>query len=207
MGRKHSPPGHVRTHVAHLAARLIAEDGVADIAAAKRKAAVRAGAVTREQLPSNEEVEQALSDYLLLFKREEHTERLTYLRKHALHMMQLLDRFNPRLSGPVLDGHAGRYAHVDLHLFTDSAKEVELFLLNSRLDYRPRTRKVYIGTQQQMVAAYLVTTDEADYDISVFSSTDLRHSIRNSAPGRPLRHAGPADVRAMLTTAVVVSST
>jgi hypothetical protein len=44
--------------------------------------------------------------------------------------MRLLDPFKPYLTGPVLEGTAGRYAEIELEAFPDSSKEVEIFLLN-----------------------------------------------------------------------------
>jgi hypothetical protein len=44
----------------------------------------------------------------------------------------------------VLDGTAGRYAEIDIQLFTDSAKDVEIFLLNQRIDFehsQPRSER------------------------------------------------------------------
>ena len=38
-----------------------------------------------------------------------------------------MQKFNPYLTGSVLDGTAGRYAEIDIQLFTDSAKDVEIF--------------------------------------------------------------------------------
>ena len=46
--------------------------------------------------------------------------------------MDILQKFRPHLTGrSVLRRHPpGRYAEIDLQLFADSAKEVEIFLLN-----------------------------------------------------------------------------
>jgi hypothetical protein len=49
-----------RSRIAHLAARLMAEDGIEDYATAKRKAARQAGVADLRQLPTNEEVDEAL---------------------------------------------------------------------------------------------------------------------------------------------------
>ena len=54
-------------------------------------------------------------------------------------MMVIVQRFNPYLTGSVLDGTAVRYADIDIQLFTDSAKEVEIFLLNQHIDYEHST--------------------------------------------------------------------
>ena len=46
----------LRQHIAALAARLIAEDGIADYGLAKRKAARQLGATRGEVMPNNAEI-------------------------------------------------------------------------------------------------------------------------------------------------------
>ena len=176
----------------------MAVEGVNDLALAKRKAAREAGAAETRNLPSNEEVETALRDYLQLYQADEHAGRLRHLRSCALEMMRTLDRFNPYLSGPVLEGNAGRYADIDLHLFTDGAKDVEFFLLNTNFEFHTRERRVQRGKLPDTISLYPVRTETADFEISVFAQNDLRISLRASACGRPFRHAGPGSVEAML---------
>lgn len=135
--RNPSPQGssHLRQSIASAAARLMAEDGIADYGQAKRKAARNLGATDNESLPSNEEVEAELRAYQALFQEEEHPERLRELRQAALEVMEFLDDFRPYLTGPVLDGTAGRYAEIEIDLFADSAKDVEIFMLSRNIPY------------------------------------------------------------------------
>jgi len=175
----------------------MAVDGIDDISLAKRKAARQAGANETRNLPSNEEVEVALHAYFQLYQADEQAGRLEHLRTCALEMMRALEHFNPQLSGPVLDGSAGRYCDIDLHLFTDYPKDVELFMLNHRFDYRQRHRHVYRGGEPDTIPAFSVATEDADFNIAVFARDDLRLSLRNTLKGRPFRHAGLELVLAM----------
>lgn len=197
MARDHTASRQLRTRIAHLAARLIAEDGIDDFSLAKRKAARQAGAAETRNLPSNEEIENALHAYQQLYQADEQAVRIAHLRSCALDMMRALERFNPQLSGPVLEGSAGRYSGIDLHLFTDSPKEVELFMLNHGFDYKQKHRNVYRGSEPATIAAFFVSTDKADFNISVFGYDDRRLRLRYSSNGRPLRHAGLESVLAM----------
>ena len=126
---------HLRQSIASVAARLMAEDGIGDYGVAKRKAARMAGADDSESLPSNEEVAAELRAYLALFQDEEHATRLRRLRSVAVEAMTLLESFRPYLTGAVLEGTVGRYAGIELALFADSAKEVEIFLLEHGIPY------------------------------------------------------------------------
>ena len=123
-----------RASIASAAARLIAEDGITDFHFAKRKAARQLGLPEHAALPDNAEVEAELRTYWTLYQDEEHVALLQNLRQTALELMELLVDFRPYLTGSVLDGTAGPHSNIDILLFADSAKEVEIFLLNQGID-------------------------------------------------------------------------
>ena len=176
----------MRERIAHLAARLMAVDGINDYALAKRKAARQAGAPDTRNLPNNDEVEHALRAYQQLYQADEQSDRLRHLRQRAREMMKLLALFDPHLSGAVLSGSAGKYSDIDLLLFTDSMKDVEMFLLDRRIAYRSGERRIHIGDEARGVPNFSVSTEEADFDITVFAPSDLRVQIRRTPEGRPL---------------------
>ena len=150
-----------RKRLAIAAARLMAEDGIGDYSVAKRKAAHRLGVPENAGLPENSEIEEELRLYFRLFQNEEQLERLAYLRQKARELMGILSQFNPYLTGSVLDGTAGRYAEIDIQLFADSAKDVEIFLVNRQIDFQhsaPRSERVeaVLTVQGRGVVANLI---------------------------------------------------
>lgn len=198
MPRDNGNNRQMRGHIAHLAARIMAVDGVDDLALAKRKAARQAGAPDTRSLPTNEEVEDALRAYQQLYLPDQQQERLRHLRSCALQMMGTLEQFNPHLSGSVLRGNAGKYTSIDLHLFTDSAKEVEMFLLNRQIPFRSRDRRLWIGDEQRSVPGFSVSMPDADFDIVVFGNRDLRLPLRSTPEGRPFERARSESVRNLI---------
>lgn len=188
----------MRERIAQAAARLIAEDGIQDYALAKRKAARQMGAEGTHNLPANSEVEQALRAYQELYQPDEQRERLMTLREQALQTMRLLAPFNPYLAGSVLKGTATRYSNVNLHLFTDSAKEVELFLLNRKMPYDTRERRFFFGEEQRAVPLLVLEGQNAEVEIAVFEGRDLRHPPRNTAEGKSLEQASTAQLEALM---------
>jgi hypothetical protein len=60
------------------------------------------------------------------------------MRMAAAEIMRELDAFRPYLTGAVLEGTAGRYSEDGIDLFPDSAKEVEIFLLNHDVAFEHR---------------------------------------------------------------------
>ncbi len=119
------------------AARLVVEEGL-EYAAAKRKAARDLGALrgaSRVGLPSNEAVEEAVREHLLLFCADTQPAELTALREVARDWMQRLAEFRPHLSGAVWRGTATRLSSIQLDLYADDAKAPEIALINQRIDY------------------------------------------------------------------------
>ena len=187
-----------RSRIAHLAARLIAEDGIEDYAAAKRKAARQAGVPDTRQLPTNDEIDEALRTHQTLYGGEEHVNRLRELRTRALEVMRELARFNPYLTGSVLTGTAGKYADVNLQLYTDSGKDVELFLIDRDIAYRAGERRLWCGETLRTLPAFTVDDDGLEVDIVVFALDDLRNPVKTSPEGKAIERARPEAVRALL---------
>ncbi len=178
-----------RSHIAHLAARLMAEDGIEDYALAKRKAARQAGTPDTRELPTNEEVDAALRTYQQIYHQEEHRDRLRALRETALRAMRELAQFNPYLTGSVLNGNAGKYADINLQLFTDSTKAVELYLIDRKIPYRTAQSRLYCGAERLTAPVYTVNNDGTEIEITVLTPRELRGSLRTSPEGKSIERA------------------
>lgn len=159
----------VRAEVAHAAARLMAEDGIADYTLAKRKALRQLGLPESHPLPPNAEVEDALRAYQSLYQEDEQSERLHELRQAAVVLMRLLEPFRPYLTGSVLDGTAGRFAAIDLQLFADSAKDVEIFLLNHNIAFEHGTSR-----NERAEAVFVLDDGEIAANLIVFPLREER---------------------------------
>src|ERR1700741_2840914 len=196
MGRK-----GMRERIAAAAARIMAEDGIDDFALAKRKAARQLGAPETEALPANDEVEEELRAYRALYQPEEHSERIGELRRIALDAMRTLERFNPYLTGPVLKGTAGPYAEIELQLFPESAKDVELFLVERRIAYATHEGRRFSGDRTHAMSVLSLAWQEAPLRLSVFDLRDERIALKTSQAGRVLERAGIAEVDGLLRNA------
>lgn len=188
-----------RGRIAHLAARLMAEDGIEDYALAKRKAARQAGTPDARELPTNEEIDTALKLYRQIYQADTHRERLHALRITAVRAMQEMAQFHPYLTGSVLNGNAGKYADINLQLFTDNAKAVELFLIDRGIPYRAAQSRLYSGEELQTVPVFTISDDGVEIEITVLSSRALRLPLRTSAEGKPIERAKLQIVEDLLT--------
>lgn len=188
----------MREQLAHRAARIMAEDGIGDFALAKRKAARQAGVPDTRHLPTNEEVEQALRSYQSLYQGAEHRARLRFLRAEAVRVMREFSRYSPHLVGSVLSGSAGRYSDIDLQLFTDAVKDVELYLLDRRLEYRPGDTRLHVGDQLRTLPCFALTGGAAIVTLTVLPANDVRCNVRRTPDGRVMERARLDAVIALL---------
>lgn len=201
MSRGGARQSDLRARIAAAAARLMAEDGIDDFALAKRKAARQLGAADTQSLPGNDEIEAELRAYLALYQAEEHPERVAELRRAALDAMRALERFKPYLTGPVLAGIAGPYAEIELQLFPDSVKEVEIFLLERNLAFATREGRRYAGDQARAVSILTLDWQGLPLRLSVFDPRDERVALKSSAAGRVPQRAGISEVGALVRDA------
>ena len=188
---------NLRREIAALAARMIAEDGIADYGFAKRKAARQLGAVNADELPNNAEIEAEVRTYLAVFQDEEHLERQQAMRLAAIEVMRELEPFRPYLTGAVLEGTAGRYAEVEIDLFPESAKEVEIFFLNQNVAYEHRDPR---RNQPDGPEAILVF-DWGDVPIRlrIYAQDSERVSRRAAHGSRQMERARLAVVEALVS--------
>ena len=198
MARRTNKQTGTRARIAAAAARLMAEDGIDDFALAKRKAAKQLGALDSQALPGNDEIEAELRAYLALYQAEEHPQRVAELREIALDAMRTLEQFSPYLTGPVLKGIAGPYAEIELQLFPDSVKEVEIFLLDRNLTYATHEGKRYAGDRAHAVSVLTLAWRGAPLRLSIFDPRDERVALKTSQAGRVMDRAGIAEVGALL---------
>lgn len=188
----------MRAAIAAAAARIMAQGGIDNFALAKRKAARQLGATEKQSLPANEEIESELRTYLELYQADEHPNRTRELRKIALCVMRELQEFNPYLTGPVLKGLAGPYSEIELQLFPDSGKAVEIFLLNKNIPFSSSEVRRYSGDRARSVAILELEWDGAPVKLSLYDARDERIALKTSQVGRVMGRAGISEVSALV---------
>lgn len=197
----------LRQMIAQQAARMMAEDGVSDYAYAKKKAGKQLGVTDSQGLPSNVEVEEELKIYHALYLADEQPEHLAKLRENALYTMELLQAFNPFLTGAVLEGTASLGTDTQIHLFADSAKEVEIFLLNKNIPFEANEKSYRVlndgkrdkrGDGRKVVPVLTLETELGLIQVSVFEVDDVRIATKRAADGSNAMRADVNRVRALL---------
>src|SRR3970040_818506 len=158
----------LRQHIATDAARIMAEEGVRDFQTAKRKAAARLGLPETKHLPGNDEVDSALQEYLRLFHAGRLTQSVLRLRVLATEAMRFLEKFEPRLVGPVLSGTVTSASAIELHLTADSPEEIGFWLQEHSIPYEMTDRRLrFGGDRQQTFPAYRFTAEHGAVEFCV----------------------------------------
>lgn len=200
-------PSDLRQEIAQSAARLMFEEGISDYARAKRKAIKAMGITQDAPLPTNGEIDAALREYHALYADEADAAHLLELRQAALHTMRLLQKFQPFLTGAVMEGTAGPHADTEIHVFAESAKEMEIYLLNQNIPYRldeqqyrmsDRPSKQKHELLRKRVPVVLVETRYGTQRISIFEADDLRTAPRKHGEKAGIHRMTLAQVETLL---------
>jgi len=212
--KSHFDPQRVREEIAIAAAKMIAEDGL-DYATAKRKAARQVVGETRvagEWLPDNDQIEEEIREYQLLFQGESQPQVLRRLREVALDWMQRLAPFNPYLTGAVLGGTAGEHSDVHLQAFCDNPKEVAIYLLNANIQYDVSETRHFAGRGYVETLSFMWRpaqeardTEPVGVHVALYDTDDLRGAVRADTRGR-LARANAQAVQTLLDESGAASS-
>ncbi|XLZ69611.1 hypothetical protein ABT364_24225 [Massilia sp. SR12] len=190
----------VKTTIAAAAARIIAQDG-SDYGSAKRKAArqVLGEAQARELsdiLPDNEQIEEEVRLYHALYNADTHPAHVFRLRTLALQVMEMLEQYQPFLTGSVLSGSAGMHDDIHLQLFADSAKEVQIYLLNKNLQIEISQSPHFRGPRFEDVETVSFMWKNEGVHVELYEQDDLRGAKKKS--GDKLLRADIAELRSIL---------
>lgn len=193
----------LRRRIALEAARLISEHGIRDFQLAKRKAARHVGVDEERCLPRNREIEEALREHQRLFRADRQAQALRTCRESARAVMRFLDKFEPRLVGPVLNGTADTHSPVNLHLFDDSPEQVATYLLDHGIAFETRAHTLRMDRQRSAeFPAFLFSAGDVAVDVTIFPRDALRQAPLDRIDERPQQRASLAALEALLARAV-----
>lgn len=185
----------VRYRITQEAARIMAVEGVRDFAAAKRKAAARLHETENRHLPSNREVEDALADYLRLFHARDLTRILARMLDTALEAMRLLHPYNPRLTGPLLQGVATPYSAVQIHAFADAPEQIAGRLQDHGIPYDEDHRRLrYGGDRQDTAPVFRFVAGDTAVEITALPPAAMREPPLSPVDARPMKRANVHEV-------------
>jgi hypothetical protein len=125
--------------------------------------------------------------------------------------MRLLQKFQPFLTGAVMEGTAGPHTDTEIHVFAESAKELEIYLLNQNIPYRldeqhyrmsDRPSKQKHELLRKRVPVVLVETRYGTQRISIFETDDLRTAPRKHGEKAGIHRMTLAQVETLLNPGI-----
>lgn len=188
-----------RNEIAQAAARMVVEEGL-EYGPAKRRAVRQLGLPARAGLPDNDEVEEAVREYIELFCADTQPAELRALRELALVWMERLAEFRPYIAGAVWHGTATRLSDIYLQLFCDDPKSAEIALIDKGVDYEPRTVPGFQGEPVEALSFSSMCHELGEpigVHLLIHDHDDLRGALRADSKGRVPRGSAPA-LRALL---------
>ena len=184
----------ISTEIAATAARLVVEEGM-EYGPAKQRAlkVLGLGRNSRAALPSNDELEDEVRDYLALFCADTQPAELAALRELAAEWMARLAEFRPHLCGAVWRGTATRLNNIHLQLYCDDSKSAEIALINLGIDYEvgaingPKASKAREIDVLSLAAMSRKLGELITVHLSILDFDDLRGALKTDPRGRSER--------------------
>ena len=183
------PMNEVQLEIAATAARMVVEEGL-NFGPAKHRALKQLGLPGRTALPTNEQVEAQVREYIELFCGDTQPQELRALREHALVWMDRLAEFRPHLGGAVWQGWATRLSDIDRALFCDDPKSAEIALINQDLRYEVQTQPGLHGREVDVLSLHSFCRDlgeDIGVHLRIYDLQDLRGALVPDAQGRSPR--------------------
>ncbi|MDP3611109.1 MAG: hypothetical protein Q8R98_04595 [Rubrivivax sp.] len=179
-----------------------------EFTAAKRRAARDFGG--RPELPSNEQLEDAIREHIEIFCADTQPAELQALREVALLWMERLADYRPHLSGAVWRGTATRLSSVHLDLYCDDSKAAEIALINAGVNYdtgsldRPGSREALsvltVSSPSQALG------EPVTVHLLLHDTDDQRGALKPDARGRSWRGDAVALKRLLAQTGAAAGS-
>ncbi len=189
----------LKSEIAAMAARMVVEEGL-DYGPAKRRAVKQLGLSARTALPGNDEIEDAVLEYIALFCADTQPAELLALRRLALVWMERMAEFRPHLGGAVWHGSATRLSDIYIQLFCDDSKSAEISLIDHQVDYVPRTVTGFHGESVEALSVHAfcpTLKEDVGVHLLVYDRDDVRGALKPDTKGRTPRGAVEA-VRRLL---------
>ena len=180
---------NVTAEIAQVAARIVVEEGL-EWGPAKQRAVRQLGLPGRTALPDNDQLEEAVREYIELFCGDTQPQELQALRELALLWMDRLQEFRPHLAGAVWRGTATRLSDIYLQLFCDDPKSAEIALIDHRVAYQPRSVAGFNGMQVDALSfsSHCAELGESiGVHLMIHDHDDLRGALKPGRQGQPLR--------------------
>ncbi len=189
----------LRCALADETAKIIMLEGIKDFRRAKLKASERLGNSNFGSLPSNIEIEQAISSFQNTFLPE-HKEIVFTQRKIALEIMQFLQSYSPFLVGPVLEGTSGVNSPISVHVSSDTVENVIDQIKAKGLSVDIAERRLKLNNQLIHVPTICFEYQNFEVEVLVFSLRQQHQLPKSKSQNRSMQRVNIKGLQEMLQT-------
>ena len=173
----------IRLSIAAKAAEIIMEEGIDDYQYAKKKAVKYLDLSSLDSLPSNDEIDNALIEYGLIFQNEIDISTISKLKEEALKIMGLFSEFNPFFLSQITEGLVPKYPTININLFTENMKEIEYVLLNNNINFEIKDFNIFEKKtkkqSQRKIPVISIKNSFFPTKLKVYEEYDLKFSKKN----------------------------
>lgn len=168
---------------------------------AKLKAArkIQKGWIAPKDLPSNAEIRDEIQNFARQMEGEARQHNLLEMRIAGLAMMNVLEKFRPRIIGSVLTGHIRSGSDIDLHVFSNSLTAVTTALDFHHLRYEVAQKRVR-KNGEETVYRHVHVHDRFEFELTVYPENRLSYVFKSSITGKAIERASIAQFQQFLTS-------
>lgn len=189
----------LRRQIAYEAAVMMYQRQESEYYRAKMKAArkVYKGWVKPRDLPSNAEIRDEIQNLARMLEGESRAKNLQDMRIEAFRMMQILEKYHPRLIGSVFTGHVRSGSDIDLHLFSDSVEAVTAELDFNGFQYDTDIKRVVKGGERQ-IYKHVHVLDRYPFELTIYPKSKQSYVFKSSITGKPIERASLPQLKEFL---------
>jgi hypothetical protein len=193
------PKNKIRASIAAEAARIMVQQQQNNFRLAKQKAAEHLGYKNKKNLPSNEEIQAALTDYLALFDNHSQQCLMRDRRQQALQTMQFFKTFHPLLASPLMASDAFSHSAICLHLFAETVEQFIQFLLERHIPFLESETSIrYARNQLKKIPTYTIFLENHEIQMVIFPPIDRKRTPLSSVTSKPMRRIALKDMQSFL---------
>ena len=199
MTRKKSDrqANQLRQALAHETAKIITVEGVRDFRRAKLKASERLGNSQHGSLPSNFEIEQAITSFQKTFIPD-YEQKLFVERQIALVIMQWLQDYAPLFVGSALDGATGVNAPISIHVTCETVESVIDVLQGKNVELKFVERRLKLNNEFVFLPTINFEYQNYDIEVVVFDLRQRHQQPKSKSQNRSMQRMSMKALKELL---------
>lgn len=177
-------------------ARIMIDEGCAEISLARSKAAKRLNLLNKNDWPADSEIESVCQARIKLFSSQDIGIKEVKL-DYAEQGMRVLGQFSPRLTGQLVRGPVLKNTTIQIHVFADILEDVLSVLEDNGISVKLTEKQLYFTRDKyKKIPTILLDVDSHPIEIYVFSQLDLRRRPLSPVNQKPVEWLSIDQLRA-----------